>query len=1379
MTARYKSHAVKEYIEELDRLERTAILSAADVTDDMTEIDKWLSDGFSTSIVLHCTQDAIDSIKTQLMELRFEELLFLKYVTHIDIEIPGQQRVIDAIREPEPEKNRNRILIQDGMSFTDWTVWSEDGKVEQKDGSYKDYELAIAYNNDAEERELIRQKGVLYSFFKTDIKMPFPFLVHGTFDLTSDRNGLIKQGSSSDNNVLLVNKLVDFIARKAADIALESNCCNYDALKFMLPARDIHILDDEYGFSDKLKDRIKDYAVLPTIGGRYISINDNPHYSPNRFDEVLMPERFDSLLQHSDDAAIINYLRSVQIGFYTCYEATELINADADYYTQKGLNAKIIALFFNEFAYRPVVPMLLIDSKGQRITEKELTVFNNPDRHFDLPIWGEMRFLNSNMEKDLMRVWNIKSRGLMDWLSGYGGAEYSFDRVLGVLIRQSNESKERTVDLLKWLYREWKGNNQQFDSAFTNINIRTLSRDGEIVFCSKCYLGREYGNDIGERIVSCLDKSIFLADYSTLGFKSEDIEVVKTFFTQLGVKRYPVIECGVELTGTTDEGEYKRYNSEKYDKIYADGDQFSYYDFFCTPSSNHIKVSDIPGIKSILMNADFIDILYWVFNDYNLYAHITSENEIDDESCMIGLPYYKKNTRRAEKGYMRSWLRKQFAEVAWLPTVNGRKIDCNKCTLTNNMLSPVVEMVDLDYDKISNIFGRSMKKDIDALLDRLGVAEDIDKLPKNIIYEILLRLPEIDIDKTIGSKIYTKLNAKFDSAGVSKIIERNAAYDLFLREGKVLANIGGKLEYLPIGEVFYVDKKIYSDDILKEYPLLVLNRRAGDDKIKKLFGVQSIKKIGEINVDARLHRLNDDFQILYQKLLPYIYAKRIEVDNNNRELNALKDNKIVLAESVVTSHTVNGVSRGGFLRDYEVIYSKDDKIAYIKVPRDATSLSEVRKEISFAVAEVITSIIDVVGDKDAFINLFQCESVREVERYFKANGDEDLTLVNFSKEKFGNITDYCYEFWNAISQVVKVEITECKEKYAHLLPDNFDYRLITDAQVKWIISLFRAIKIDVDAYNMKALVQVRLVNYYAQKFRELKQKYRKQYLHLQLSRLIEQGGTVAEFEAIKTKYDFFENTIPNSVNVDLSQLFEQSFDVSLSQLDLENENWESLLGQLKNPESGGIIDNPNYNHEDVSSQIKLDYRQINDNIANETNGESLIPEIGLPDSTNYGSGHTSNGGGSYDKRTDERKDLDGFIAESKVYNTLLKKWGEFGSVVWVSGNGERAGATIHGNDSCGYDMRYTDAEGNIHYVEVKGTASNNLEFELSRNEFNFAQENKERYELWFVFIKDGEVQKPYELGRIFVFDEGEDFIYNHRFSIEQSRFRFRAKIIKI
>jgi hypothetical protein len=263
----YKENCDQDHAQELNRINRIAILSSAEVDDNSTEISKWLDEEFSTAIVLYCNSEYVEAIQKQLVELQFEELLFLKHVRNTHIVSPEAERIIEAVDDGE------RFLIQEGENFTDWTVWKKEGELPQSDGSVKDYELVIAYNNDEVEREKIRKDGVLYSYFKTEIPMPFPFLVHGTFELTSERNGLVKESS---NNAALLEILVDFISEKGAEIADNSKQYDYTALKFLLPANQLYFLDKQYDFTSKLKQRIKFYKLFPTIAGNYISLDESP-----------------------------------------------------------------------------------------------------------------------------------------------------------------------------------------------------------------------------------------------------------------------------------------------------------------------------------------------------------------------------------------------------------------------------------------------------------------------------------------------------------------------------------------------------------------------------------------------------------------------------------------------------------------------------------------------------------------------------------------------------------------------------------------------------------------------------------------------------------------------------------------------------------------------------------------------------------------------------------------------------------------------------------------------------------------------------------------------------------------------------------------------
>ena len=482
---RYKQQSHAYGSEELDRLSRTAILTAAEVCNDKGEIAKWLLPDFSTAIVLYCEDAYINEIRSQLTNLKFEELLFLQHVNTIEIVMGKATRKIESFKENE------LCIIQESDSISQWRVWSRQGDLTNENGETKKYELIIAYNEDAAERENVRKNGVLYSYFKTDIPMPFPFLVHGTFELTSERNGLVKDNHL---NKLLLDELIDFIGEKGEELAQNTNKCDYDALRFLLPSESLGQLDKEYSFTSKLKEKIKEYKVFPTISEEYISISESPKYSCRRFDEILLPSTCHTLLKHAPDEYIVDYISESGIKFYSDKELVKLINQDAQHYVDSNLNAELIALYYETFIsaypYSQVAPKLLTDSKGNLILDENVKIFDNPAQRFDLPEWSKMYFLNSELEITLSKRLRTQGRNLTDKLKSFNVVEYSFNRVLAELVSQSKEDLEKTKGTLAWLYEYWEQNNRAFPSGFGNTDIRIVSRNSEIVGISKCYIGK-------------------------------------------------------------------------------------------------------------------------------------------------------------------------------------------------------------------------------------------------------------------------------------------------------------------------------------------------------------------------------------------------------------------------------------------------------------------------------------------------------------------------------------------------------------------------------------------------------------------------------------------------------------------------------------------------------------------------------------------------------------------------------------------------------------------------------------------------------------------------------------------------------------------------
>jgi len=128
---------------------------------------------------------------------------------------------------------------------------------------------------------------------------------------------------------------------------------------------------------------------------------------------------------------------------------------------------------------------------------------------------------------------------------------------------------------------------------------------------------------------------------------------------------------------------------------------------------------------------------------------------------------------------------------------------------------------------------------------------------------------------------------------------------------------------------------------------------------------------------------------------------------------------------------------------------------------------------------------------------------------------------------------------------------------------------------------------------------------------------------------------------------------------------------------------------------------------------------------------------------------------------DNRTALVGIVGELSVYRKVLEK---YPSAKWVSRNAYKAGINPEGADGLGYDIEYTDENGIKYYIEVKSKINEEKAFTITQNEIDKALETQQRYMIVFMTnALDNQKREYINLGNIFLFDEGEDFINNSKF----------------
>ena len=1309
---------------------------------------------YSTKIELDLFPDLIGKIKAELIALDFRELLFLKHTRKVVINIDnGPDRIIERVVGKGSIYITEKVDKEEKESL--WSIYQINGAVDNKN-----YEFAIAYSDNIKIQNELRNKGVLYTFFKTDVKMPFPFIIHATLDLTSDRNKLHKE---SKYNHKLMDELVKFIGETAKSIAEKSKKYDYEPLKLLLPKDSIDtVLENNFDFSEKLKAQREILSIFPTIEDKYISLNAEPRYCSLRFDKVVKKQTFNGLLKYCDDKLVENYLID-NFSFYTESETAKMIDQDADEYStnEKLLLIELFMKNFKPYLYSDELtctPKILCDYDGNRITD-DSRVFINPTKPFEPPKqnWAKLKFISPVFEEYLSVSFNLQKSDLYQQFAKFNVAQYSFDNILRQLITQASDDENNIIELLQWLFKFWVSNNNHFGSTLTNGDVKVISRKGKVIKCNNCYFGKEYGNSIGENILTVVDAE-FLADPQNLGFdNSITIDLLVEFFRQLGICEYPRIYC--KSFNINEDNFYLSENAKVYTTLYADNfnqQEFSYLDLQFYKNNTSLKVDYIDNIERILEKVETDSILLWILSDEDLRKILRSPNEISDTSVLSSRVTLKQYPGEFKKKNLISYLRMVFQNTEWLMTKSGKKVNVSNCTVEDNKLSPLVETLAINYNRLNEEFRSPVKKKLELFFEEFGIAQNFTELPKEKIYEVLLKIPnEPSIEKNVCHSIYSQFNLKLDAAAIENLINNNPKYDEFKENGQVLCNYNGKLVYKPASAVYYANNKVYSDEILSMYPILSLNRRQGELKICKAFCVKPIHDIGDKKVEITPHSLNDDFQKEYRLLLPYIYAKRIGRDKDEKGLRELRKNKVNLVSSAETECKIESELIKGSLKDYELIQVISENIAYIKIPQNISRLEDLKRELRFCetLSELFTVFLNVEGDKPFFSQLIGA-SKPDREFLYKSDGDTNLTILNSAKEKFDIDWDYKEEFWNAIARVLRED--EAKFDYTiymQTIEDEFDYKdLCKKEQPKKIIELFRSLKIDICDYNQTAPQPIDLLEYYKNIYENLKKDY------------------------IETKKDHFEVCwkleIPgfnNSVYENVEEKFKKEMESLVKEMQEKQEQAENIPGEETVPKK--------------ENEIATSEDQSYENIKKEAENWGLLDiqkvDIERPDS-NTGSGNSSAKKQRYGIVDNKQKEMTGFIGELKVYMSLKQKQAnnEVKDFEWISGNSVKNGTTKeeHARDDAGYDFEVSFDGITKTYIEVKASSKNGIVFDITKNEIETAKKHKKDYHIYFVQVKDRVPQEIQDLGCIFDFKDGEDFFSSKSFIVEEKTFTIRATI---
>lgn len=1348
---------------------------------------------FDTAVVLYFKEDEYDKIERQLSNVDSKSILFTKNLDEISIQVKDSSLAIIKVKD-----NENEITVK---LIRDEHVESNKYKLKINNGIFegKNFEIILAKNLSS-----IAKKNYLYSFFKTKITLPFSLIVHATFDLNSDRNSLVVNDANKFILEEVINQLfstIKYFYKNPIDIY--RNIVIKDGFD--------ESLNDDFNLEQYYLEKLYLQKLFVTVNGKWISFADSPVYHESNFSRIFDKKFLDNFLLHMegfDYKSQFSYVSKKNYDlrfekFYYSY-VEKLIEDKEDFNPSE---TALLLSFIREEGFNIYsTPSVFHNLSDRRVKGKRFhylgdkTLLKNAPSFTEINIIHE-NYINAIKEKNQI----VTEKDLIDYLEYFKVYEYSisqFTKNLVELVNQSDDGtyKEKLDEMLIWIMcieDEVENKEELFLNIKRELTLLKLPTvTGDLEYAGNLFLSDIYGNELGFSLLKKVKEVRFVAEPNVIW--DEDKDTTLKMLEIIGVKRLPGKRTGIKIY---DQSELREYINSCYsvnDRIRFSQYTLSKSEFFDNVKSWHLKTDYIEYFDDILKTAKFEDILYWFYKD-DMVSRFLDENYERDGNGLI-ITRKGKRTDDLSKTKIPSYCKWKLKTMKWVPTESGELSAPSICIDirgTRENLSPVIEYPKVDEKY--HLFKRD-KINHNTILDlysKIGIGSKLTELKPNQVYTILSNLHKMDSDGKMAQSIYFKFVVEYETDDLLRNeVERNA----FLKDGTVLANYNGEKTYYPLSEVFYIDNRQYSQEVLNRFKMLTLSRRLGERKVNKILGVKPLGDLNfEINGGVEKHILQDEFSRYWKSFIPYAYAFRVEEDSQRQEKSTLLRYKILITESLKVDYVTNDNIETFELRKNEYLILPNKGEVYIVVEDDLFDIEDLVKDWIFAdtIAEMITSLLKVEQNRKDFRMLFPLPFSQRKEIISRDFDDEKLVRLEKARNEL-NLKDVeKMAFWEPILKLKNIEEENLDSYIDSLLFDDntIDYTNIDENHsIKSVIELFRELNIDVEQYNDRSINEINLVPYYENELLKLKSIYKDIYAVQIYESLVNSNiKDKINFEKIKRKYKQTKFNIVNSVNYNLKEEFVQTFNLAenhtsdINLRDIYKSNFDILLDKIKKriPDKlmtdnefisliyFGVIDYiiDNYkSYWDVNDEPE----EKNDEYTTEYLDISEIQTQGIKTRRRKNTKNKKGYISSDTRRKQEKKNqTTGFIAENVVYNSLLRME-QFKNVEWVSGNAAKAGINPEGNDSHGYDIEVITKRGKREYIEVKSSSGEEYSFHISHNELSIASKNKKRYYIYFVTNVGKTSMKIENCGTLF--DTESNNIYDSdTYTIEAEDYYVRMK----
>ncbi|CAH0140785.1 MULTISPECIES: DUF3883 domain-containing protein [unclassified Pedobacter] len=909
-----------------------AILAIPDVKDSKATDHTW-----ATSIKITYGKYFEKDIIKQMELIGEECLLFLNHIE--ELSILGLESGDRVFKKDKLENDRSDQITVNGKQ---WEVYKVEGMYEDgkdKGDQYEDeyYSIKVAVNE-----KLSDDIGTLFSFFPTLVSFPLPCVVHATFELDPSRNAIVK----SDKNVFLLDELKKLLISITEDMAAGKH--KWNAYRLLTPLNENSDNPQVKTFYQELKSARDAAQIFPTIGGGMRLLNQIRYYGNDftQFIQGLETEYFDELLWPFDER-----VSSIQFNGkrYSDFELMQRVNlvSPALNIVNRALMIKFLSSY--EFNNHKQQYTLLVDKDGNIIPVGHTcyTPILADGAEYELPSFLEIAFMNTKLYLELTELFTKRelpasSRELQIEIKEVVNVqpydsnlvtERIINRANALILNKSNEEKKAVVfEMVRALWSNFSTSPKsgRYGGPVPLVNLSLgVNLSNTLLYSLSYPKGKLIADIYGET----LQDYQYVAPLSFYSLKTapeagqHDI-LVQDFFRWLGVNDLSIIES--RDTVVSSDHDYYRY----VDKNHAG---------FVWGSKLQIIDSEIMNFDNIQRKMSLEQLILWAIKCERVQQALKSSAS----DVLI-----TKNNKAERYRELRSYIHHQF--------LYSGKI---KNYIIENYGIPSVNRNMIDYkSELFTTYGIS-KPDIDSTLLKLGAVETFEQLSAERVFELLSLSKNDDPEGRYTQRLY-KLALKW--------------YDDFHGElpGRpyiaYFAKKGDEQGY-GLGKVYYSDNQALPKHILKDFAILDLPKRSGEDKVAKLFQISNFKDISLSIIPGSIsrHPHEQKFQAYWLQIRDMVLAYRIEKLNASGERRA--------AASQIKQFKINLVSAGSFDFDGQRMEMQENNMInignqfYLQVGGTTGDLGQLKKSPEFcdAFAESLCILFKVTEQKNDFRRLFK------------------------------------------------------------------------------------------------------------------------------------------------------------------------------------------------------------------------------------------------------------------------------------------------------------------------------------------------------------------------------------------------------------------------